>query len=197
VKIVPYIVSWSDEKNMPTVVVEHPWAGIAYADETLADRDERGVLWTRIASRPGKGRPLFGEIHSLRQRKVMRRLLCGICGGQPDRNDQGVLWLLRDFRDDWPNWPEHMASREPPVCLPCAHQSVQLCPSLRKGYVAVRVGHSEVSGVYGIRYRAGKPFPVTVDDAIVTFDDPDIHWTRAHQLVRELLECTIVDLDPC
>ena len=197
VQIVPYIVSWSDEEALPTILVERPWSGIGYADETLCDRDEHGVLWARVRCRPGSGKPIFGQMHPMRQRRAMRKLLCGICGGQPDRNDQGVLWLLHDYRDDWPNWPEHMASREPPVCLPCAHKSIRLCPSLQKGYVAVRVGHSVVSGVYGLCYQAGQPFPISTKDEIVTFEDPAIRWVRAHQLVRELLECTFVDLEAC
>jgi len=169
-------------------------SGIGYMDETLTDRDDKGVPWTRIASRLGHGRPMFGKIHSLRQRRVMSRLLCQICAEPADRNDQGVLWLLNDTHEDWPNWPEGMGCTEPPVCLPCARVSVRACPSLRKGWVAVRVGRSEVSGVYGARYRPGDPFPVAVVDALLPFDDPAIRWTRANQLVRELHDCTRVHL---
>jgi hypothetical protein len=68
------------------------------------------------------------------------RLLCGICAGSSDRNEQGVLWLVRDVHDDWPGWPEHMAVTEPPVCLPCAQLSIRVCPSLRMGFVAIRAG---------------------------------------------------------
>jgi hypothetical protein len=35
-----------------------------------------------------------------------------------------------------------------------------------------------------------------VSEAVVTFDDPAIRWTRAAQLVRELTGCTIVSLSP-
>jgi hypothetical protein len=190
---VPYIATWSTELPMPTTVIERPWSGIGYLDETLGDRDENGVLWQRVPSRPGLGRPEFGRVHPLRQRRAMRRLLCGICAGQPDRTDQGVLWLIRDFRDDWPGWPERMAATEPPVCLPCAHKSVRACPALRTGHVAIRVGHSAIAGVYGARYQTGQPFPVAASDATVAFDDPAIRWIRATQLVRELHDCIIVN----
>ena len=124
----------------------------------------------------------------------MRRLLCGICAGPPDRTEQGTLWLVTDYRDDWPNWPEGMACTEPPVCLPCARLSVRACPRLRQGYVAIRVGTSAVAGVYGAQYQAGQPFAIAVTEAVVAFDDPAIRWTQASQLVRELSGCTIVSL---
>jgi hypothetical protein len=105
------------------------------------------------------------------------------------------LWLLRDYRDDWPDWPNGMGATEPPVCLRCARYSVRACPELRKGWVAVRVGHSVVAGVYGVRYQAATPRPVVVDDVTVAFGDPAIRWTVAGQLVREIRECVVVDLD--
>jgi hypothetical protein len=172
---------------MPGTVIVQP-SGIGYADETSVDRDEHGVLWRRVGSCPGRGRPQFGKVHPLRQRRAMRRLLCGVCGGPADRTELGVLWLIRDYTDDWPGWPEGMAATEPPVCLPCAKIAVRACPALRSGHIAVRVAGSTVAGVYGIRYQAGHGG----EDAIVTFDDPAIRWTRAAQLVRELRGCTVV-----
>lgn len=187
---VPYITTWSDEQPMPATVIEKPGRGIAYADETLLDRDANGVLWPRVPSSPGKGRPLFGKVHPIRQRRAMRRLLCGVCGGPPDRTEVGILWLVSDYRGDWPGWPEGMAATEPPVCLVCARYSMRVCPALREGHALIRVGDSSVVGVYGIRYQGGQG----VDDAIVAFDDPAIRWTRAAQLVRELRNCTITTL---
>ena len=191
----PYITAWSEEQPVPTRIVERPRSGIAYADETLGERDENGVLWRRMPSCPGRGRPQFGQVHSLRQRRAMRKLLCSICAGPADSTDQGMLWLVRDYRHDWPQWPEHMAATEPPVCLPCARISLRACPALRKGSVAIRVGHSTIAGVYGARYQAGHLGAVAVEDVIVTYDDPDIRWTCASQLVRELTDCTIINLD--
>ncbi len=190
--LVPYITTWSTEKLIPTTVVAHPRSGIAFADETLGDRDERGVLWQRRPSQPGSGRPLFGQVHPLRQRRAMRRLLCQVCGGPADHTDRGVLWVLKDHRDDWPNWPEQMAVTEPPICVPCVRTSTRHCPALRKGNVTVRVRHSTVSGVYGTYYHPGKPFPSQTASTILTFDDPAIRWICAGQLVRGLFDCTIV-----
>ena len=193
-RIVPFVTTWSGELSPPAQVVD-TGLGIGFADETILDRDQYGVLWRRTPSRPGNGRPLFGKVHPLRQRRAMRKLLCQVCAKPADHNELGTLWLVRDYRDDWPQWPEHMAATEPPVCLSCAHTSIRICPALRKGYVAIRVGRSIISGVYGVHYCPGPEFPRSVDDRILTYDDPAIRWTCAGQLVRELLECTVVPLD--
>jgi hypothetical protein len=174
--------------------VERLGFGIAYLDETMVDRDDKGVLWHRSASRPGHGRPEFGQVHSLRQRRAMRRLLCQVCAGPADRTEDGVLWLLKDHRDDWAHWPEGMGVTEPPVCLPCVRTSVLLCPALRKGAVAVRVRDCPVAGVRGALYRSGGLSPVLVGDTTMAFEDPAIRWVRAMNLVRELRECTITPL---
>src|SRR3989442_1499615 len=110
---VPYITTWSEENTLPTTVVQRR-NGIAFADEILTDRDDHGVLWSRIPSLPGRGRPRCGKIHSPRQRRAMRDLLCQVCGKPADHNEEGTLWLVPDFRD-WPDWPNHMACTEPPV----------------------------------------------------------------------------------
>jgi hypothetical protein len=193
--VVPYIAAWSGEEQLSTQIVGRGLSGIGFADETVADRDERDVLWTRIPSQPGEGRPLYGKVHSLRQRRAMRRLFCQICAQPADRNEQGVLWLLLDHREDWPGWPEEMANSYPPVCLPCARLSIRTCPMLRRGYVAVRTRRAPLSGVCGVRYLPTRPFPVPVDGAVVGYNDPAIRWTCAAQQIRSLRGCTIVTLD--
>ena len=167
--------------------------GIRYLDETLVDRDRREVLWARIETRPGVGRPLFGQLHSMRQRRAMWRLLCQVCGGEPDRDDRGVLWLVRDYRGDWPGWPAGMANNDPPVCIPCGRTAARLCPSLREGHVFVRSRTHPVAGVRGVRYAPRGGRLVIAGEVTVPFEDPAIRWTVAHQLVRELLDCVIVD----
>jgi hypothetical protein len=192
--VVPYIASWSAEGTVNMTVIERRGVGVGYLGETVSDRDERGVLWQQTSSKQGHGRPEFGRIHPVRQRRAQRRLLCSTCAGPADRNEQGVLWLIRDFHDDWPNWPEHMAVTEPPTCQPCARLAIRLCPSLRKGFVVLRVGHSRVAGVRGLLYRSGKRYPVPIGEDVVAFDDPTIRWTIAVNLVRELTLCTIIEL---
>lgn len=193
--VAPYVTSWSEEVDAPGRVVERRGLpGIGYADESLGDRDANGVLWSRTAFAPGVERPVFGRVHPMRQRRAMLRLLCQVCAGPADRNDDGVLWLLRDFRDDWPGWPENMGIIEPPVCVDCVRLSLRVCPALRKGAAAFRARTFPVAGVRGLLFAgAGRPRPV--GDVNVSLDNPAVHWVQASSLARELHDCTIVDLD--
>lgn len=136
--VVPYIAKWTSEVCPPAVVVANG-RGIAYAREIPYDRDDDGVLWKRIAWSPGKGRPVFGQVHFLRQRRAMRRMLCQVCGGPADRNAQGALWLVGQDAGDRKTWGAALTTSHPPVCVPCAVTSVRACPHLRKRYVALRV----------------------------------------------------------
>lgn len=190
----PYITQWSEERDPPHQLVEHRGRGIAYLDETVTDRDSRGVLWFRTPSRPGHGQPLFAKVHPVRQRRAMQRLLCNVCARPADQTDDGVLWLLRDFRNDWPGWPRNMGAVEPPVCVPCVRVATRMCPALRKGAVAVRVRHAPIAGVRGTLYRSGGLAPVAVGEVTVAYEDSRIRWVRAINLVRELQDCTLVEV---
>ena len=192
----PYIASWTEEEFPPTAIIERPGRGIGYADETIHDRDRNGVLWLRALSRPRQGQPLFAKVHPLRQRRAMRRLLCNVCASPADRSEDGVLWLLKDHRTDWPGWPQQMAVTEPPVCLPCVRRSVRLCPALRReGAVAVRVRHAPITGGYGTLYRCEGGLAVATEETVVSYDSPRVRWMRAAKLVREIGDCTIVEID--
>jgi hypothetical protein len=192
----PYITSWSTEKDPPHQLIERRGIGVGYLDETLIDRDDKGVLWYRTLARPREGEPDFGRVHPLRQRRAMRRLLCQVCAGPADQSGEGVLWLLKDHRGDWPGWPENMAVTEPPVCLPCVRVASRLCPALRNGAVTIRVRRAPVSGVRGTLYRSGGGLvPVEAGEATFPYDDPGVRWVRAASLVRELHDCTIVAVE--
>ncbi|MFJ2212779.1 hypothetical protein ACIQVO_18020 [Streptomyces sp. NPDC101062] len=190
----PYITGWSAERA-PVIRVVEKARGIGYADEQAYDRDSDGVLWTRIPSLPGRGRPEFGRVHALRQRRAMVRTLCQVCGGPADRNEDGVLWMLGEDPADRGSWPDDLVTTHPPLCAPCAVQSVRVCPRLREQCVALRVRSFAPMGVRGALYRPGYPFPVPVDAVGVAFDDPRIHWVRAGQLVMRLREFTVVGLE--
>jgi hypothetical protein len=178
-------------------VIQRP-NGIAFADENIYDRDGRGILWSRVPNRPGQGRPEFGKVHPRRQRLAMEQLLCQVCAGPSDLSSQGTLWLIPDYpgyHRDWPDWPERLATTEPPICQPCAETALRLCPALRKGNLTMRVARSTVSGIYGARYRPGPIAPKAIEDATLPFEDPAIRWTCAGHAVRELTGCTIVNLN--
>jgi hypothetical protein len=193
--VAPYVTAWSEEPNLVSTVVERRGVGIAYADEQLCDRDEHGVLWYRAPWRPDSGKPNFGEVHPVRQRRAMRRLLCQVCAGPADRTNDGVLWLLKDHRDDWPEWPNGMGVSEPPVCRTCVGLAVRVCPALRQGAVVVRAGSFRLAGVSGLAYRMWRGAPVPDEQITVEFDDPQLRWVRAAHLIRRLNDCTLVPID--
>jgi hypothetical protein len=193
---VPFVTLWSGEQaGAMRVVWRRRGRRIGYADERSYDRDERGVLWSRVASRPGRGRPMFGQIHSRRQRIAMAQLLCQVCGGPADRSDAGVLWLIdADSRELLPHAEE---TAHPPVCRPCALSSVRVCPHLRSAVTAVRVRSFAPSRVNAVVYGLTPSGPRAVDTALVAFGSPLMPYVRAHQLLMRLADFNPVDLaDP-
>ncbi|MFE4174478.1 hypothetical protein ACFRR7_20905 [Streptomyces sp. NPDC056909] len=154
-----------------------------------------GVLWRRIGLSPGKGRPEFGKVHFLRQRRAMRKLLCQVCGGPSDRTREGTLWLVGEDADGPELWEPGYVTTHPPVCVPCAVMSVGVCPHLRERYVALRVRTFAARGVHGALYRPGGAFPEAYDADGVTFEDWRLGWVLAAQLIMEFHEFTVVDLD--
>jgi hypothetical protein len=191
---VPYITRWTDEQSPQVCVVERS-GGIGYADELPWDRDEIGVLWTRVRWRPGRGRPQFGQVHATRQRRAMTRLLCQVCGQPADRDADGLLWLVGEDPGDPGSWPVPLLTAHPPVCAECAVQAVQACPHLRARYAALRVREFEVAGVRGALYQPGWSGPAVVGVAGVAFDDPRIGWVKAGQLIVRLREFSVTTLN--
>ena len=189
---VPFITRWTGEDDAPSPVVERrDGRGIRYADERAYDRVD-GILWARVPSQPGRGKPEFGVVHSLRQRLAMNGLLCQVCGQSADRNADGVLWLVDAERDDLR--PGDERTSHPPVCLPCARWSVHACPHLRRAWVAVRVRSFALCGVNGALYAPGRPAPVVLRAGLLDFGDPFLPWVRASQLIMALQDFTVTDL---
>ncbi len=176
------------------VVLRRDGKGIRYADERAFDRDEHGVLWVRTPSQPGRGRPEFGNVHSLRQRLCMSELRCQVCGGPADRTAEGVLWLVDAIRHQLR--PGGELTGHPPVFQPCAEQAVLACPHLRPAVVALRVRSFEPYGVNGALYQATKSGPRAVDAQVVPFGSPVMPWVRAGQLVMALKDFAVINLDP-
>ncbi|GAA2945842.1 MULTISPECIES: hypothetical protein [Streptomyces] len=187
--VVPYIAAWSTEEQVSPDPVRADRLRFPGEPDGLAQGEP---LWLRRALRQGHGRPLYGRVHPQRQRRAMRALLCQVCGGPADRDERGWLWLLPDGRADWAGWPDGLMTVFPPVCGPCAPVALRECPQLAAGCVAVRVGRSEVCGVYGARYWPDPQVPPTV--GVVEDDDPGVRWVLATQLLRSLSWCTVVEL---
>lgn len=194
---VPYVARWSGEDRLSELVVIPTPRGIAYADETVQDRDSCGVLWARRPLARGKGRPMLGYVHTQRQRSAMRRLLCQVCGLPADQDTRGVLWLLEDHREEEPDWPEEQVTVHPPVCAEHAALSARACPHLRRtGTVVVRVAHSEIDGVYGMRYRPAGDLAVPAGKVTLPYGDPATAWVLAAHQTRVLYGCTLVEPEP-
>lgn len=193
---VPFIASWSAETTaQPEVTMRR--GRLAYANERPWDRDSNGILWRRVPSLPGKGKPQYGKVHLLRQRQAMDALLCQVCG-QPAKKDatpEGILWLLNEDPDDLSTWPADMVTGHPPTCLSCAWLSVHACPHLRKQYTAVRVRRLSLSGVHGVLYRPSFPAPVLHGVGGLDFGDDRMPWMQAAQLMMCLDEFKLVDLE--
>jgi hypothetical protein len=193
---VPFIASWSAEAStQPEVTMRR--GRLAYLDERPWDRDSNGILWRRVPSMPGKGKPQYGKVHFLRQRQAMDGLLCQVCGrpAKEDATPDGLLWLLSEDPDDRSTWPVDMVTGHPPVCLSCAWLSIQNCPHLRRQYAAVRVRRFTLSGVHGVLYRPSYPAPVPQDVGSLDFGDHRMPWVQAAQLMMRLEDFTLVDLE--
>ncbi|SMD22646.1 hypothetical protein SAMN05660733_06898 [Lentzea albidocapillata] len=193
--VAPYITQWGAEQDLTPRLVVRPGGGVGYASELPADRDDHDVLWQQVTARPGLGKPEFGKVHPWRQRRAMRELLCQVCAGPADRTRDGVLWLLRDYRGDWPSWPEGMGSVEPPICAPCVATSLRRCPALQRGAVAVRAREFPIAGVRGTLYRQGVLAPAVLGVANLPYDDPNVRWMVAAAQIRELRRCTFISAE--
>lgn len=199
--VVPYIASWTGEKmQTDRDLVYRPWRdGIAYADETPADRDEYGVLWLSTSGDLGTGRPLYKEQHGLRQRRAMADLLCQVCAQPADQTEQGTLWLLpAESTTTGSRVPRQKVTAFPPICLSCARISVAVCPALRSGALLVSA-HSRLCGVTGVLYAPGQDKPgLSAWDGlnqVVPHDSTVASWMLAVQLHRVLYRMRRVDWD--
>ncbi|MGW8329399.1 hypothetical protein ACWGLE_15995 [Streptomyces sp. NPDC055897] len=198
---VPFIAPWSGESMPLGTIVRRPGPdgeGIAYADEySRADR-RHGVLWLRTGIARGSGQPFFAKVHALRQRQAIDHLLCQVCGASTyGRDDERHLFLVRG--EEGEPITEGEKTTAPPICEPCAYESLRSCPHLRKGATAALVGYTPYWGVAGIVYDPITLTPILSDArdglTLVGFDDPLIRWTLAARLVITLNECTTVDLE--
>ncbi|WP_145502612.1 hypothetical protein [Streptomyces sp. CFMR 7] len=200
---VPYIAPWSAEKSPPYTIVDRVVRGrpsIGYADETHLDR-RRGVLWMRQGVARGVGTPALGGVHSLRQRQCMVHLLCQVCGNSTFDDHftawgERHLWVARATEGRALQEGEITAS--PPICLPCALESVDACPRLRAGFTAALVTYVEPWGVLGVPYdpQSLRPLPSSAweEAGQAPVGSPREPWIRAAQSLVTLRRVTPVDL---
>jgi hypothetical protein len=192
--IVPYISAWSGEEiSHPDVVPRG--LGIGYEDEMPTDRDRQGVLWTRRTSLIGAGKPLFVDMHPVRQRLAMQRMLCQVCARPASRTEEGYLWLLPKHPGYQLDLLRYAPTTTPPVCIECARLSVRMCPRLRSSYVALRA-HPRVFGVSGVRVDLGRIIaPINDGDGFYVYGEPAIHEVIAVNQACLLYDHRFVDMD--
>ncbi|MFJ6140131.1 hypothetical protein [Kitasatospora sp. NPDC092286] len=189
----PWVVTRAGERMLDQRLVLTA-RGVAFPDETPFDRDDHGVLWTRWGGRP-VGRPQMANVHSLRQRRAMRQLLCQGCKQPADRNQNGTLWLIEDDRAGAEvDWPERQMTMHPPTCRPCADRSRRLCPHLRRtGSVLLRVRTPEIAGVRGYLCQQDGDFLVRAKTVELEYIDPQRHLVVAVHQLMSLEGCQIID----
>jgi hypothetical protein len=152
---VPHIAAWSSETSTLTgnpdlILREHlvtRQRHIAYADEQPEDR-RFGVLWGRMPNTPGVGHALFASLHTARQREVVARAGCQVCGGV------GEIWMVPASV-----WDQQLTVRgtaapydtsDPPICRACISIATRQCPNLAKrGYLFLAARHWAITGVRG------------------------------------------------
>jgi hypothetical protein len=194
---VPYAVTWSAET--PDVgsglIIRPDGSGLAYRDETPADRDRNGVLWSRVPQLPGAGRPDHRSMHPQRQRWAILHKLCQVCAGPADRTSQGWLFLVPSPEDaDLPaDWSEGLRTTKPPVCLPCAALALRHCPHLTKP-LFIRSRKPRAWGVYGDLFTPTGGFAPPDAGNYLPYGHPAAPWFLASQSVVELTRCTPVAL---
>lgn len=195
--VVPYIAGYSEEALLNPRIVQHAlFPGVAYADETPHDRDSFGMLWVRPTLLPKRrrGEPRLREVHPYRQRRAMANMMCQVCTRPPEDLDAPSLFLLRDTGGPV---QEGERTASPPVCVPCAGISIQLCHALRRDhYVAARVEHAPAWGVAGLVYDPDTLTPLPGKELErVEYGTERAPWTVAARTVVALYGVTPVDLE--
>ncbi|MFJ8752154.1 hypothetical protein ACIREO_22900 [Streptomyces sp. NPDC102441] len=202
---VPYIAPWSNEKVRPGRIIKITGiggSGIGYADEFRPADRRRGHLWVRQSIARGTGTPNLSGVHPLRQRQAMSHMLCQVCGNSTYDDDAFGRWGERHLMIvrsvNGVPIREGEVTTTPPVCEPCALESVHACPHLRKGYTAALVERAQPWGIAGITYdkKTLQPIKANTDDGLawVRFEDPTIRWTLALRDAASLLGVTPIDL---
>ena len=111
---VPYTASWTAEESFFLASCE-------YFEGRLA-------LCQAVA--PGEGKPLFGKPHSQRQREVIARQLCDLCGKSIKTATKVSLSHARPVPHGAEGWA--ILQVEPLLHKACAAESLRFCPSLRR-----------------------------------------------------------------
>ncbi|MFJ3182498.1 hypothetical protein ACIPJN_29485 [Streptomyces sp. NPDC086796] len=185
-----YIAPFEGEFACDVTVLFDENGHVYFADERPGDRDVDGLLWERWGGTP-IGTLDWAAHHPGRQCEVMDgQPLCGVCKGDPDRDERGTLWLLNadEHTQKILTFPSNITTATPAVCVSCAWRALRACRELQRGFIAVRVREAPVVGVRGTLYSPTEP---PLPNQVVRFGDDALHRLVARQLMRELLNAEL------
>ncbi|MGC4950929.1 hypothetical protein ACLQ2N_32655 [Streptomyces sp. DT224] len=191
----PYIAPWSEER--PDRALTWLRGGrLAYTDETEQDR-VRGALLLRQGSARGRGYANPAGVHPQRQREVMDRLGCQVCGADTGR-EAADLWNGRRLFLVAEGTPLHDGAEtaSPPVHRACAIEALTEeigCKHLRGAPALALAEQVTPWGVHGLVHD-----PVTREPCgrhALPYDHHLIRATIAFRVIVRLHACTPITPD--
>ncbi|MEV6159771.1 hypothetical protein AB0L53_56490 [Nonomuraea sp. NPDC052129] len=182
--VVPYVTAYSEETvALNLTFIRDTWSlsgvRLSYTDPTSSDWD-MGVMWARQKTLR-RGKVLYDELHTLRQKECMLSRLCQVCQGPASDPDTGLLtWV---FHVEPPAASGRLS--KPPICRGCLPEAITVCPYLRREAHVYGSGDYCVWGVKGLVVSPGRQ-PVLRD---VPRDDlHTLAFTFARALVVHVSE---------
>lgn len=190
--VVPWVAIWSEEVPNPD---DHPlWLDprgrVRYREERPDDRDAQGVLWVRNILAPGKGVPMFKQVHADRQRNSMITPRCQVCGLRME----GHAFLLQE--EMLRRFPKqgYITTGTPPVCDSCIPIAYKLCPQLNRQPL-LRVVATTI-GMWGYIGDVANDDGSWTRQRQVAVNDPRIGLLLAKQVLVAITEWTEVSWSP-
>lgn len=153
---VPWVTRWSEEVHPQRheISIERREDGglrARYPDRNLENRDKFGVLWQKEGIAPGKGEPLWKEVHTYRQRTCMLKSKCQVCGNEI--TDKPIHWLMPLDTLQWLSDEVHTeatpVTTSAPTCAACVPLALDVCPNLK--VAGWQLYHVLDWGVWGVR----------------------------------------------
>jgi hypothetical protein len=165
--VVPFVALWSSEKEDVGKV------GLEGDGNIDGPRDQRGIFWQPYGDTMGVGRPLFAEVHPIRQKMCMEGPYCQVCGTKmPNKN---VPWIVPPATNS--EWDRDLSSPDsrpfithtPPTCRDCWPVAMTLCPHLKAHhFFKLIVKDYSIAGVFGDHFWRAHPFaPIQGEQGLV------------------------------